>query len=143
MSDPVSVIMGTAIETLDKIGIFKRIEQKLFNAPDKVLEGLEKIFIELEKSFSSIDYVLNEFTSLSFDNDVEISISKKFLNEISFGTIKVPSKDPNNGMLLIVQLADAQARCSEIYNLYSEYLKGWIPTIFNKEESCLGNDKRS
>jgi hypothetical protein len=135
MADPISSIMTPDIDILDKIGVFKRIEQRLFNAPDEVLEGLNKIFSEFEKSFYSMSYILDRFTTLSFNTNEDISKSKDFLNKIRNGNIEVPTKDPNRAHLLIVQLKEAQASCTEIYSLYSQHLRGWISKVFRKDQS--------
>ena len=61
------------------MGLFERAKSRLFRdpPPKMVYNGLERIIYEVNKSFYAINYVLDKFTSLSFDDD-KIEDSKKF-----------------------------------------------------------------
>jgi hypothetical protein len=142
MSEIVKAI-DPIITLAKELGLLERLKSRIFrDAPKDFFIGLERIISELIKSFDAINYVIDRFMDLSFDT-TKIEDSKKFLEDLKFDRIKVPSKDPNNeaGQPLFINIYDALGSCNEIGNLYRKYLDKWISKkISDKKVSEL--DKR-
>lgn len=127
MSEIVKAI-DPIINLAKELGLLERLKSRLFtDAPTEVFNGLERIIGELNKSFDAINYVIDKFMNLSFDIN-KIEDSKKFLEDLKYNRIKVPSKDSKDevGKPLFVDIYDALGSCHEIRNLYDKYLDKWI-----------------
>src|SRR5690242_9069617 len=114
MSEIVKAI-DPIITLAKELGLLERLKSRIFrDAPKDFFIGLERIISELIKSFDAINYVIDRFMDLSFDT-TKIEDSKKFLEDLKFDRIKVPSKDRNNeaGQPLFINIYDALGSCNE------------------------------
>jgi hypothetical protein len=71
MIDPGSATTGLPVKeltgALEKLGIFDKIKEKLFQQPDRAAAKLQSVFAELSRVLNVVDTELTTFGAVTFD----------------------------------------------------------------------------
>jgi hypothetical protein len=129
MIDPGSATTGLPVKeltgALEKLGIFDKIKEKLFQQPDRAAAKLQSVFAELSRVLNVVDTELTTFGAVTFDKKMsaqDLNREKRRLHRLT-------------GSALLNEVADGKSACGKIRNIYKRNLRGWFSRVLNRKQS--------
>jgi len=108
------------IKIAQKLGLFEKIKDKLIRHPDPAAEKLAIVLGEISKIYNSLDFHLNNYLCIWFDetDNINISENRKILLRLEAGKLEV-------------QMEESRGHCAKITTIYKRFLSPWFAKVFN------------
>lgn len=120
--DPFMDTLGASLNVLEKIGILETVRNKLVSNPKPAARHLSVALAEIGKTYATLDVLLVNISSLSFDTKEERKEAEKSLRELQ-------------GRRFVVEIEQAKGHCAKIGRIYDNYLQGWFSEVLDQREA--------